>query len=125
MQLTPAEIGPLSPRQRLRRLDRRTRVGKFLIATERALIEHLGGPDHVTTPQRILIERVASDLLRLEMFDEKVSAGTSFTDHDARVFHALRNSVRLALRDLGFDKADAPPAQTLSGYLASKAQAQP
>ena len=119
MRITTAEIGPHSPRFRLRRLDRRTRAGKFLIATERALSGHLGGPEQVSVPQRILIERVASDLLRLELLEEKLAAKT-FTDHDARVAHALRNSIRLALRDLGFDKAVSSPALSLDAYLAQK-----
>jgi hypothetical protein len=74
----------------------------------------------VSVPQRILIERVASDLLRLELLEEKLAA-KAFTDHDARVAHALRNSIRLALRDLGFEKGSQVPTPSLEAYLAKKA----
>lgn len=115
----PHEIGPLSPRHRLRRVDRRTREGRYIAETEAALVAHLGGSACVSAPQRFLIERVAADMLRLELFDEKIAAGT-MSDHDGRVMHALRNSVRLALRDLGLE-AKAPPPKTLQEILAEEA----
>jgi hypothetical protein len=68
------------------------------------LVNHVGGPDRVTVPQRILIERTAVDLLRLELLDAEMAAGT-FSDHDGRIAHALRDSVRLALRELGLAPA--------------------
>jgi hypothetical protein len=107
MQLRQSDVGPFSPRHRLRRLDRRTRAGKFLIETERALVEHLGGDARVSVTKRILVERIAADLLRLEMLDDKAVAGT-MTDHDSRIAHALRNSVRLALREIGLDAVASP-----------------
>ena len=118
MQVKPADIGPLSPRHRLRRLDRRTKEGKFIFSTEQALFAHLGGAERVSVTKRILIERVACDLLRLELLDEKILTG-AFTDHDMRIAHALRNSVRLALRDLGLD-APSPKAPTLTDYIAQR-----
>src|SRR5689334_14992496 len=94
----PANVGPFSPRRRLRRLDGRTREARFLRETEARLIAHLGGPERATAPQRFLVERLASDLLRLEMLDQRLVDGNA-TDTDAKIAHALRNSVRLALRD--------------------------
>jgi hypothetical protein len=111
MQTRPAEIGPRSPRHRLRRLDRRTREGRFLASTEKALLDHLGGADRVSTPRRILCERISSDLLRLELLDEKSAAG-EISDHECRIAHALRNSVRLMLRECGLD-AVAPVSSSL------------
>ena len=125
MQTTPAEIGPTSPRHRLRKLDRRTREGRFLDRTEAALLDHAsrGGAEPVSMPKRILIGRVAADLLRLEMLDRKMLDGTA-SDHDLRIGHALRNSVRLALRDLGLD---APPARgpTLDEIAAEPGRSRP
>jgi hypothetical protein len=109
-------IGPLSPTRRLRRLDGRTREARFLRETEGQLIQHLGGPERVSPPQRFLVERVAADLLRLEIFDEKIAAG-SMTEHDGRVAHALRNSVRLVLRELGL-KPTAPKPPGLADIIA-------
>jgi hypothetical protein len=116
MQLRRAAIGPCSPRRRLRRLDRRTREGKFIIATEAALLDHLGGTECVSIAQRILIERTAADLLRLELLDIKATAD-ELTDHDARIAHALRNTIRLSLRDLGFERS-APRPPTLADIVA-------
>ena len=123
MSAHTAQVGPLSARWRLRRVDGRTRLAKALRRTEAELIAHLGGPARVSAPQRYLVERVAADLLRLEMFDEKIVAG-SMTDHDGRVAHALRNSVRLALRDLGLKPTSARPptiAEALAAGRGTKA----
>lgn len=108
----------LSPRQRLRRLDGRSRAARFLKSTEAALVEHLGGPERVSVAQRILVERVAADLLRIEQLDEKAAAGT-MTERDGVIAHALRNSVRLALKDIGLEAVEARPP-TLSEYWAGR-----
>jgi hypothetical protein len=64
-----------------------------------------------------MIERVAADLLRLELLDEKIAAG-SMTDHDGRVAHALRNGVRLVLRELGIESpVSAKPSSLDSAEL--------
>jgi len=75
---------------------------------EAELTAHLGGADRVSVAQRILIERLAVDLLRLELLDGKAATG-EMSEHDGRIAHALRNSVRLALATLGMDAA---PART-------------
>lgn len=85
-------------------------------AIVRELTDHVGGPDKVTAPQRILIQRTAVDLLRLELLDAEMAAGT-FSAHDSRVAHALRNSVRLALRDLGLSPR-LPAGPSLAEHLA-------
>jgi hypothetical protein len=103
---TVDQVGPLSPRHRIRRLDRRTREGQFLETTERDLYAYLGGKTHVTVPQRLLVERVAADLLRIRMYDDRIMAGELLTDHDGRILNALRNSVRLTLQAIGIDKPE-------------------
>jgi hypothetical protein len=84
----------------LRRLDGRTKEARRIKTITADLAAHLGGPERVSAAQRYMIERVAIDLVRLEKLDAKATAGT-FSEHDGRVAHALRNSVRLALRELG------------------------
>ncbi|HEV2546259.1 MAG TPA: hypothetical protein VGU20_02890 [Stellaceae bacterium] len=116
-------VGPLSPRWRVRKLDGRTREAKRLRQIEADLVAHLGGPERVNAAQRLLIERVSVDLLRLAMFDTKTAAG-QLSDLDSRIMHALRNSTRLTLRDLGAIGAlapEEPPPQTALDYLREKA----
>jgi hypothetical protein len=79
-------------------IDGRSREGRFLRAFEAQLSEHIGGKPSIA--ERMLISRLARIALRLEMFDEKLSAGT-LTDHDGRIYGALHNSFRLMLRELG------------------------
>jgi hypothetical protein len=118
-------VGPLSPRWRVRKLDGRCREAKRLRKIESDLIAHLGGPERVSAPARLMIERVSVDMLRLEMFDVKAAAG-QLTELDSRMMHALRNSTRLTLKALG---ALEPPAaakpMTALDYLAAKKAAPP
>jgi hypothetical protein len=83
----------------LRRLDGRTKEARRLKTIAADLAAHLGGPELVNPAQRLMIERIAVDLVRLEKLDAKAANGT-FTEYDGRVGHAMRNSIRLALRDL-------------------------
>jgi hypothetical protein len=112
---TTHPVGGSSRAHRLRKLDGRRREAKRLQAIKNDLAAHLGGWERVSVAQRYLIERAAIDILRLELLDAEMATGT-FSEHDGRVAHALRNSVRLMLRDLGW-KAAAPTAPTLADYL--------
>jgi hypothetical protein len=86
------------------------------------LTDHCGGAERVSAAQKYLIERTAIDILRLEALDVEMAAGT-VSSHDARVAHALRGTVRLALRDLHAHgmKAAAPRQPTLAEHLAKLA----
>jgi hypothetical protein len=66
------------------------------------LIYHLGGPEQITAPQRIYCERLAADLLKIELIERRVVDGSA-THFDMVVLHALRNTTRLGLRDLGIE----------------------
>ena len=113
-----SQIGIRSPRHRLRRLDRRTKEGRFIAETELALIEHLGGPTVITAPQRFLVERLAADMLRIELFEDKIIAGEPCSDLGGRIYNALRNSVRLGLKQLGLEpKAAASTHRTIYEYI--------
>jgi hypothetical protein len=97
-------------------IDGRSREGRFLRAFEAALERHVGGSPSLT--QKVQIRRASRAMLRLELLDEKMSAGT-WSDHDGRVYGALNNSLRLYLRELGLKPAEAKPA-SLKDYVAAK-----
>jgi hypothetical protein len=102
----------------LRKVDGRTGPGRYIRQVQRELIEHCGGPARISVAQRLLCERTAVDLLRLKLIDADLADGNA-SDHVCRVAHALRNTVRLALRDLGLHAA-AQPAPSLADYLAGR-----
>jgi hypothetical protein len=110
--ITPA-IGPRSRPHRLRKLDGRSREAQFLKRIERELLDDLGGPGNVSVAKRLLVERVAIDLMRLELLDARMAAET-VTVHDGRVAHALRNSVRLTLRALGLEAVKSQPMDAVT-----------
>ncbi len=101
-----AAIAGIYRPNRLRKLDGRTREARRLREITKELIEHCGGAERISAAQRFLVERTAMDLLRLELLDHKMATGT-LTEHDGRIAHALRNTVRLSLREIGLKPAAA------------------
>ena len=99
-------------------VDGRSREGRFLRAFERQMVDFVGGAP--SAAQRILIGRLARVALRLELFDEKIAAGDSLTDHDGRVYGALHTSLRLMLRELETKKKTVQ-SQTFTRALADAA----
>jgi hypothetical protein len=91
------------------KVDGRSREGRFLTKCERELVAQVGGAPSFT--QRLLIRRLARGMLRLELLDEKMTAG-AWTDHDTRTFGGLSNAVRLLARELGVKAS--PDAKTPS-----------
>ena len=92
-------------------LDGRTRVAKRLREITSDLTAFAAnGSGQISIGQSYLVRRLAIDLHRLEVLDAKMATGT-ITEADGRVGHALRNSVRLGLRDLNRKefRAAAPP----------------
>jgi hypothetical protein len=87
--------------------DGRTKLGRFIRCFEAELVEHCGGKPTVT--QKILIDRIVRMRVRIDMLEEKMTAGT-FTDYDGKVYGGLLNGLRLTARDLGLE-APAPPAE--------------
>ena len=103
-------------------IDGRSKEGRYLRAVEAELVEHLGGKK--STTQRIAIHRAARLMLRLEIFDQKLTGG-EFTSHDARVYNALQNSLRLMLKELGLKaNVDTKPAPSLAEIAARHAKAE-
>jgi hypothetical protein len=69
------------------RVDGRSREGRFLTQIERELVAQIGGSPSFT--QKLLIRRLARGMLRLELLDEKQTAGKALSAHDGRSFSAL------------------------------------
>lgn len=119
-------VGPYSRPHALARLDKRTREARFLKRVRDELTAYLGGSEHMTVPQRILVARVAVDLLRLELLDQKIARGEELTDHDGRIAHALRNSIRLMLRDLeGPQQAATSGSELIAAMIADHQEDRP
>src|SRR5271163_3578408 len=102
--------GPLGAYSRAiasaRGIDGRTREGKLISATCRALAEHLGGEDRLSAPQRALVERCAMLQLRIAALDARIVDG-SFTEYDAKTYLAFHNSLTRTLLGLGLQPASA------------------
>jgi hypothetical protein len=103
-------------------IDGRSREGKFLRKCEAELLAQVGGEPSFA--QRLLIRRIGRAMLKLEMFDSKLSGG-NWTDHDARTYGGLSNALRLMLRELGLKPESKPKALSLAEYLAASAARQP
>ena len=105
-----------------RGLDGRTKEGRLLSATRRALAEHLGGETNLSAPQRALIERCAMLQLRIAALDARIIDGT-FTEYDSKVYLAFSNSLTRTLTALGVQPAIAQPTdpmERLHRHLASR-----
>jgi hypothetical protein len=119
----PLKMRRLSSESRLLRrgslggigISGRSREGRLLRDTERALIEHVGGSPSFT--QKLLIRRISRAVLRLELLDEKVAKG-NWSDHDSRVFGGLSNALRLMLREIGVKAAPQDKALDLDAIIA-------
>jgi hypothetical protein len=73
--------GGAARRDRLEKIDGRTKPAKRLRTITLDLVAHLGSPERVNPAQRYLIERVAIDILRLEKLDLKTAGGTFASTH--------------------------------------------
>ena len=97
------------------RVDGRSREGRFLSQIERELVAQVGKPSFT---QKLLIRRLSRAMLRLELLDEKQTAGEELSAHDGRTFSALSNQVRLLARELGLKAAPAEKLPDLRDILA-------
>jgi hypothetical protein len=68
------------------------------------LIEHLGGEQKVTPPQRSLVERCAYLQLRCAMLDRRIVDGTD-TEYDSKVYAAFSNALARTMARLGLVEA--------------------
>jgi hypothetical protein len=98
-------------------IDGRSREGKFLRVCEAELVAQVGSEPSFA--QRLLIRRIARAMLKLEMFDAKMTGG-NWTDHDARTYGGLTNALRLMLRELGLRAPAKDKTPSLSEYIAQR-----
>jgi hypothetical protein len=106
-----AAIGPYSRDIAAGILDRRTKVARRFEQIIADLTAHAGG-DQASVAARILIRRVAIDLMQLEQLDMKFAAAASgtgaWTDHDARTSGGLRGG-RSAWRSASWECGSRSP----------------
>jgi hypothetical protein len=112
--------------KRLFTVSNRTREGRFLKHCETQLVSQLGGDPSFA--QLVLVRRAARAMLQLEKMDAQMARG-EWSDHAARTYGGLGNSLRLNLRELGLDRTKgkrAPPAPSpsdLKAYVAGRRSA--
>jgi hypothetical protein len=105
-------------------IDGRSKAGRVLIATRRALIAHLGGEDRLSPPQRALVERCAALQLSICALDQRIIDGT-FTDYDSKTYLAWSNSLTrclVALSAMG-NVTTGPSLNDVLAGIASRRQA--
>ncbi|HWE72963.1 MAG TPA: hypothetical protein VG328_07375 [Stellaceae bacterium] len=118
------ELGPhsrLFGRGVIGDLNGNSREAKYLRSVEKAILDHLGGAERATIPQKLYAGRLAKIALRLELFDQKLIEEGQLTDFDNKVYASLHSAFRLMVRDLGL-KAAAPKLTSLSEMLAEAAE---
>jgi hypothetical protein len=98
-------------------MDGRRAEARRMKEVKADLLAHLGGKASAT--QKMMIDRIAVLMLRVEMMDRKAMEIGGQTDHDQRVYLAWMNSVSKMLRHLGLE---GPPAKTktLADHLAER-----
>lgn len=112
-------IGPHSRPHKLQVIDGRSAEARRMKAIRAELVEHVGG--NPSTAQRLLIDRVAMLLLRMELMDREALAGSPMTDIDQRAYLGWNNAVSRALRHLGLDSKEQPKRKTLADHLRERA----
>jgi len=100
------------------KLDGRTRLGKTARFLEKSLIEHCGGSERVSIPQKLLIDRIVWKAIRCKLYELTFFQDLhqeSSRDH----YLALANSLRLDLQSLGL-KGKFDRVLSLEEYLKRK-----
>ena len=114
-----------------RTIDKRTTVGKNLVAWSAALAEDLGGIDQLSTPQRTLVDEAVKLKLILGAVDAWVLQQPHLVDRRKRALLpvvrerlALVAQLQSILRDLGLERRAKDPLD-LNAYLAAKSTPAP
>lgn len=125
---SPAIRGRIGPHSRVLargslggKIDGRSREGRFLRAFEADLLKQLPGP--ASAAQALLVRRASRAALRLELMDEEMMEKGEISAHAGRVYGALGNNLRLALKELGIKPPAPPRGLTLADYIAAKTAA--
>lgn len=112
-------IGPNCKATRLRNLDGRTGIAKFMKAVREDLITALGG---IPGPgQTLIIDLAAVKAARLRMLSEQLLSGDLPPEEGERRFTWHANSLRRDLQALGLDKPSNAPTESLSDYIGGHA----
>jgi hypothetical protein len=109
---TLRRTGPYSREAAIAKPRRRTREARFLEKTRADLTAQVGGNPSAT--QKLMIERIAMTLLRIELMDRDAlndKSGT-LTETQAKNYLAWENTVARMLDRLGLSS---PPAQKDGG----------
>jgi hypothetical protein len=116
-------VGFFSRRNALARCDGRTHEGRLARAIESELLDHLGGPEVVTPPQRLLVRATALVALRLALASERFSDPKADVESLDRHFCSLVNSLRLNLLALGLTRPEQAPKRLADLFTVTKAVA--
>lgn len=121
--MTSKAVGPHSAAERLRSVDKRTRLGRYMCTFRSALLDALGGVEG-TTPQRaMLIELAVTRAARLHLLAPSILAGDASEESERRwCWHA--NGLRRDLALLGLERMEPPPT-TLATIIENYNETQP
>jgi hypothetical protein len=110
------KVGPFSRiRGGIRRLDKRTKAGRYIEAVKATLVQHVGGRPSVT--QTVLIERAAILSLRLALMDAQTEPGGAMSEKNAREYLCWSNAHTRLMGLLGPGVSPNAAAPTLADYL--------
>ncbi len=118
--MTP--IGPHSRPHKLAVIDGRRAEARRMRTIRAELTAHVGGKPSAT--QKMMIERIATLLLRIELMDRRALKEGDMTERDTRSYLAWANAVTRMLRQIGLQGA-ATKAPSLAEYLAAKPASTP
>ena len=103
-QKSVRETGAYVRRGAIARPRRQTKQARFLNQVRDDLTAHVGGKPSPT--QRLLIERIAMTLLRIELMDLSALRDGTLAERQAREYLAWNNTVARMLRSLGLKSAN-------------------
>jgi len=113
-------MSALSPHSRpgkLAVIDGRRAEARRLKEIRAELAGHVGKDVSIT--QKMMIERIAMIMLRIELMDGRALKKGDMTERDAREYLAWNNTVTRMLRQLGL-KGAPPSPRTLADHLADR-----
>ena len=104
---TLRRIGPYSRDAMIAKPKRRTMESRFLEKTRADLTSHVGGTP--TPTQKLMIERIAMTLLRIELMDRDALRDRAgiLSDTQTKNYLAWSNTVSRMLRSLGLEAPEA------------------
>ena len=113
MEATNSTNGHAAPprrgRNRLAKLDGRTREARFIATLRADLVRHVGGSPSVAEAE--LIDMAVDSAFEIEAMKRRRANGGSLSLHDHRAFLAYQNAYRRTLSVLGLKGvAERPPS---------------